>query len=232
MSRVKLTGIRYILRPFLGTIIRVRTNKPVVALTFDDGPHPEYTPRVLEVLAKYNAKATFFVVGDAAAKNPQLPPQIRAEGHALGNHSWTHDSFLELSADERQSQVRMWEDCVGTQPMKLFRPPYGHQTNQTRLQMWRLGYRVVGWNRDVADWNPHSVDDVANRLCEKIKPGAIVLLHDAIYKSRLENPQFDRHNLIAGLDKTLATLHNTYQFVTLPELLKYGRSMQVIWNMA
>ena len=232
MGRVKLTGMRTILRPFLGTIIRVTTDKPVVALTFDDGPHPDYTPRILEILAKYDAKATFFVVGKAAAAHPELVQQIQEGGHILGNHSWDHDSFLEMPAKVRRHQIKMWEEVVGKQPKRLFRPPYGHQSNRTRLQMWRLGYQVVGWNRDVADWNPHSADDISNRLVQNIEPGAIILLHDAIFKSRLEKPQFDRRNLIVGLDTALATLHQTYQFVTVPSLIKQGRSMQIIWKMA
>lgn len=231
MGRIRLTGIRSALRPFLGTITSVNTGKQAAALTFDDGPHPIYTPLILEILAKYEAKATFFVVGAAAAKHPELLHQIQEAGHALGNHSWDHPSFVELPAKTRRVQVKKWEDLVGVQPVKLFRPPHGHQTNITRLQMWRLGYRVVGWSTAVQDWLPVSAEDVEDRLCERIKPGAIILLHDAIYRSRLENPQFDRSNLVAGVDKALASLHTSYEFVTVPDLLQYGRSTELIWNM-
>ena len=132
-------------RRMLGTLTEVRTTEPVVALTFDDGPNPEVTPRVVEILGRRNARGTFFMVGEAAARHPDVVRLVRQEGHAIGGHSWDHRSFPSLPGRERRKQMRASDQAIGENVDRLFRPPYGDQSVRSRLDAWYRGYEVVGW---------------------------------------------------------------------------------------
>lgn len=112
-------------RRILGTLTEVITKDPIGALTFDDGPHPEFTPRVLEILRRHQAHATFFMVGAAAQKHQDIVRLVAQEGHAIGSHSWEHRSFLSLSSRERRQQMCACEQVLPLQGERLFRPPYG-----------------------------------------------------------------------------------------------------------
>ena len=128
-----------------GSITGVSTQEPVAALTFDDGPHPESTPRLLEVLAKHRARATFFMVGEAAEKHRGLVRRVAEEGHAIGNHSWDHPSFPLMSGRERRRQIRACERALAPYGSRLFRPRYGHQHLASWLDTRRLGFDVAAW---------------------------------------------------------------------------------------
>src|SRR5262249_49636601 len=108
-----------------GTIISVVTREPVAALTFDDGPHPEYTPRLLDILEQYKVHATFFMVGEAAQKHPELVGQVAHAGHTVGNHSLDHPFFPSIPKHERQRQIRACEQALAPYGRRLFRFPYG-----------------------------------------------------------------------------------------------------------
>ena len=127
----------------VGTITRVSTSKPVAALTFDDGPDPVFTPRLLAVLHKHQAKATFFMVGKAAERHPDIVKEVAVAGHAIGNHSWDHPSFPLISRRERWAQVRACEKAIAPYGQRLFRPPYGDQNLLSRLEASWLGYQVI-----------------------------------------------------------------------------------------
>ena len=116
----------------LGTIMHVDTREAVVALTFDDGPHSEFTPLLLEVLDHHRAKATFFMLGEAAQKHPAIVEQVARRGHAIGNHSWDHPSFRLISRAERLDQMRACASALAPYGGRLFRPPYGHQSVRSR----------------------------------------------------------------------------------------------------
>ena len=171
-----------------GTITCVSTKDPVAALTFDDGPDPNYTPRLLDVLRRYQAQATFFMIGEAAHKYPQLVRRVAQEGHAIGNHSWDHRFFPSLPGRERRQQIRACECALAPYMQRFFRPPYGAQSLASRVDALRLGYKVVAWNLDVKDWRDNDAERVAERLYVGVRPGSIVLLHDAIYRSQLAVP--------------------------------------------
>jgi peptidoglycan/xylan/chitin deacetylase (PgdA/CDA1 family) len=115
-------------RAVMGPITHVATREPVAALTFDDGPHPDYTLRLLEILGRHQATATFFVVGEAAQRHPDVVRQIAASGHALGNHGWDHTSLVTVDGRERRRQVRACAAAIGPCGERLFRPPFGHQS--------------------------------------------------------------------------------------------------------
>ena len=127
----------------MGMITSVSTSQPVVALTFDDGPDPLCTPRLLDVLQEHNAKATFFMVGQAAARHPGIVEQVADGGHVIGNHSWDHPSFPLITGRERRAQIQAREKAIAPYGQRLFRPPYGDQSLLSCLEAMWLGYQVI-----------------------------------------------------------------------------------------
>ncbi len=211
----------------LGTLVRVVTDKPVVALTFDDGPSPDYTPTLLRILEEHGALATFFVVGEKAARYPQLIQEMVSRGHCVGNHSWDHPSFPTLSGLERRRQMKQCAEILPRQDPLLFRPPFGHQTVMSRLDARRMGYEVVTWTAMAGDWQDHSAARLLRNLEEKIRPGNIILLHDALFST--QNSAFlDRTATLQAVQELLET-YSDYEFVTVPRLLRMGRPVRVPW---
>lgn len=208
---------------YCGTITHVCTVEPVAALTFDDGPHPVYTPSLLKILEIYNARATFFMVGEAAQRQQEIVKMVAQAGHAIGVHSWDHPSFAEIDSGERRRQLHACERVLGFSGEKLFRPPWGVQSAASRLDALLLGYKVVTWSASAGDWLDLTPREMIKRLMISVRPGNIILLHDAIYKSRLANPQFDRSAMLDALDAVLRKKSKEICFVTVPELLRYGR---------
>lgn len=216
----------------LGTITHVATRDPVAALTFDDGPHPQFTPLLLDILKSNHAHATFFMRGKAASEHPNLVRRIAEEGHAIGNHSWDHPSFPLISGRERRQQIRACAAAIGPYGgQRLFRPPYGHQSIASRLDALWLGHRVVTWNASVEDWCDRDADWMAAQLVKRIKPGGIVVLHDAIYWSPQEGgPHEDRKPMLSAVAMALGQLDGRFRFVTIPELLQHGRAQRINWR--
>ncbi len=161
-----------------------------VLLTFDDGPHAEVTPAVLDRLDEYGARAVFFLIGRRIKRAPHLPAQIRDRGHLLGNHSHLHldryvladerpPGFCEYYRDSQRCQAAI-ERHAGIRPV-LFRPPGGRLTPVTVLVPKLLGLRCVTWSREVSDWrfrSPGEAQAGASALAATVAPGDIVLLHD------------------------------------------------------
>ncbi|HEY4320822.1 MAG TPA: polysaccharide deacetylase family protein [Gemmatimonadales bacterium] len=153
-----------------------------VALTFDDGPHPEWTPRILDALAARNAKATFFVIGERAERHPSLVRRLAAEGHAVGHHSWTHSEPAVTSArtllEETRRTRALVEELTG-RPAPLFRPPHGKLTAAKLCGVWWQRNAVVLWNRDPKDFQLGEAGVLVAALTERpLLPGDILLLHD------------------------------------------------------
>lgn len=212
----------------LGTVTHVSTPEPVVALTFDDGPDPQSTPRLLDLLDKYDAKATFFVVGLAAREHPDIVQRTAREGHALGNHSWDHPSFPLLTGRAQRLQMRWCEEVLPPQDVKLFRPPWGHQNLKSRCNAALLGYRVVAWSSMAEDWRRDPADLLVDRVEERLRPGAIVLFHDALF--RTDRPEHrDRTPTLEAVEQLLETYSERYRFVTVPELLRLGSPRRWHW---
>jgi len=202
-------------------ITHVSTQEPVAALTFDDGPHPEYTPRLLEILDRFGVSATFFMVGEAAAKNSELVRQV-GERHVIANHSWDHPVFTEISSIERQRQIRECADAIAPYDCRLFRPPHGAETRDSRRDAELIGYRSIGWNVDAEDWMAREPEWMASRLLKDTTPGSIVLMHDAIFKSRQPVPQYDRQPMLEAVAMFLLRLGGRVRFLSVPELLSRG----------
>jgi peptidoglycan/xylan/chitin deacetylase (PgdA/CDA1 family) len=228
-SRTLAWPLTRVARDCLGVITAVKTNRPMVALTFDDGPHPESTPAVLAVLDKYGARATFFMIGELAEKHPQVVHATAAAGHAIANHSWSHLSFPLLAANERYEQLRRCDQALAPYGKKLFRPPYCHQTLGSRWHTLRAGYEVIAFSVHAEDWLARSSEWMVGRLVQQTRPGSIVILHDNIYRSILPAAQFDRKPMLRALDEFLERLQKRFQFVTVPELLQHGRPVRESW---
>ncbi len=154
-----------------------------VALTFDDGPHPEHTRTVLRALEEHGAQATFFVVGRKAERFPHIVAEIAKRGHLVAIHGYEHDRLFALrpAARVRRDLARALEvvqAATGARP-RLFRPPIG-QTNPTIARIAReMGLTLVGWSVRARDGVPTTAEKVVDRVNRQVEPGAIVLLHDA-----------------------------------------------------
>ncbi len=151
---------------------------PVVYLTFDDGPHPTYTPQVLDVLARHGARATFFVVGYLAERYPLLIQRIAHEGHTLANHSWQHESLARVSKAAFDRSVGRTQEILGPLATPCLRPPYYAIGRFTEEWSNELGLRLVGWSYSPRDWQQRPARTIADGLVARSYPGAIILLHD------------------------------------------------------
>ena len=219
-----------LLKRIAGTITHVVTDEAVVALTFDDGPDPVFTPDILKILAAHGARATFFMCGERAAAYPELVAEVRAAGHAIGNHSWDHPSFPLIPRRERILQLRHCAKVLQGANSCLFRPPYGHQTAASRVDVWLTGHQVVMWNVEVPDWEDHDGQWLANRAMQQVSAGSIILMHDGLYDV-MHDRQFDRGPTLGAVETILTQLGSRYDFVTLPELLQRGTPVRVNWLM-
>lgn len=152
-----------------------------IALTFDDGPNPAMTPRLLEILAQHEVRATFFLIGEYVRQFPELAKEISSRGHAIGNHTDTHPSLVLLSQSRIQGELQHCQaavaDATGRQPQWM-RPPYGFRSPQMHRAVRASGFRgVVMWSASGRDWKRQPASRVIERL-RRVRPGDIVLLHD------------------------------------------------------
>lgn len=191
---------------------RVETNLPLLALTFDDGPHPSNTPRLLDIMKARNVKATFYVVGTNVRAYPEIMRRIISEGHEIGNHTVTHGDLTKMSDDGVRRELKMAHDAImeatGVAPRSM-RPPYGAITS--RQKTWikqEFGYPSILWSVDPEDWKKPGSAVVTNRLVSGASPGGILLVHD------IHKPTIDA--IPSALDQLLS---KGYQFVTVSQLI-------------
>jgi len=150
-----------------------------VALTFDDGPHA-LTRDYLSVLERYDAKATFFVVGECCARHPELVADVARAGHELAGHGYTHRRFTELSAAELREELERTQALLPESGRRrpFVRPPHGAVSLGSTIACARAGFTVVLWSRDSGDWCTERSDDVVRTFDTALEPGAIVLFHE------------------------------------------------------
>jgi len=212
----------------IGAITHVLTQDAVAALTFDDGPHLEVTPRLLKILERHQARATFFIIGKAAKDHPELVKQIAQAGHAIGNHSWDHPSFPYIKGRERRAQIRECAKIIAPYGQKLFRPPYLNQNLCSYIDTISLDYRVIAYDIDAQDWRDHDANWIVERVIRNIKPGSIILFHDSLHDT-IEEKFYDREQTLKAVDLLLERLHGRFRFITIPELFKHGRPHRQYW---
>ena len=188
------------------------STNPYVAMTFDDGPHPQNTPRLLDILRARNIKATFYVIGGNVDRYPQIVRRIVAEGHEIGNHTYTHRKLTSLSDSEVTKEMQRTEDAIvraaGVKP-RTMRPPYGALLQRQRSNVFGgFGYPTIMWSVDPNDWKRPGPSVVKSRILDGAHNGAIILAHD------LHAPTVDA---MPGTFDGL--LSRGFQFITVSQLL-------------
>lgn len=191
-------------------------DEKIVSLTFDDGPETGTTEKVLEILKKYDAKATFFCIGRKIEPNYAVFKQIITFGHTLGNHSFHHnDNFSLLLPSEMRKEIEMCQAEIrkhaGYEPI-FFRPPLGVTNPMLAIAMKTFKFEIVGWNVRPFDTSAKNAEEVSQRVIRKIKPGAVVLLHDRMSHT----PE--------ALETILEWLYaNGYKVVPLEEMMSHRK---------
>lgn len=194
-------------------VSRVNVRQKLVALTFDDGPHPALTPRLLDELQRQNIKATFFVLGKNASLYPDIIRRIKQSGCELGNHSWNHPVLSRLGNERVVNELQTTAEAVskaGGGEMQIMRPPYGALTTaQQGMVHSRFGYRTIMWDVDPLDWKRPGSAVVAKRMIDNARAGSILLAHDI------------HAGTIDAMPKVISSLKQQgYIFVTVSELIE------------
>lgn len=200
----------------------IKTEEKVIALTFDDGPHTTFTPQILDLLAKYDAKATFFVIGERAEKYPELIRKLDDQGHEIANHTYTHPHSITVENLERELKKtnEIIYDITGSYPL-LYRPVGGSYNERIINTAVENGYKVImwSWHQDTKDWKMPGVNNIVTTVLSGATPGNIVLFHDA---------GGNRSQTVQALEQILPALtQKGYKFVTVSELLE-RTSIEVI----
>ncbi len=212
------------------TVVQGAPTDREVALTFDDGPNPPYTDRILDVLHEEHAHATFFVVGRAVVAYPATMRRIVREGNAVGNHTWDHGHMIvESEASMRQQLERTSaaiERITGVRT-HLMRPPFGARDFAVISEAHKLGYRVVMWSVPLPDdWDQPGAGTIASRIVDNVTDGSIIVLHDGNRgivcgrDRRYPARTCDRSQEVAATRAIVRTLHaRRFRFVTIPQLI-------------
>ncbi|WP_239549105.1 polysaccharide deacetylase family protein [Scopulibacillus daqui] len=205
----------------------VPTNEKVAAITFDDGPHPIYTPEILDILKKYHAKATFFLIGNRIEQYPYLVQREVNEGHELGNHTYSHIylnqmpyfKFLE-EANRTENLIKLYQHPQ----IKLFRPPGGALNTDIIDTAWIENFEIIlwSWDQDPKDWASPGTDRIVSHILNHIHNGSIILLHDS---------GGDRSQTVHALNKVIPKLQEKgYRLVTVSQLLKMNPRYASLFN--
>lgn len=201
-----------------GSVLTAPALAGELALTFDDGPNPKCTPRLLDVLGEHEVKATFFMLGVRAQTEPELVRRVAAEGHLIGNHSWSHPNLARTGTQRvREELTRTSEtlEQITGERVKYFRPPFGARRPVVFRIARELGLRVVTWNAMTSDWSEPSADRIAGELRKKIDRlgsrglAANIVLHDG---GHLEQG-IDRGPSVAAAGMLVARYKETHRFV-------------------
>ena len=191
-----------------------------LALTFDDGPNPVWTPRLLDMLAEHNVNATFFMLGKAAKAERALARRVAEAGHLIGNHSWSHPDLARAASPKMLDELTRTSDILANiagKPVRYFRPPYGSRSRYVLKLARQLGLIPVTWNAMTDDWKEPSADKIAQTLIRKIDSNqqrglaTNIVLHDGSH----HNPGADRGPSVVAVEKLLERYDRTHTFVTL-----------------
>lgn len=185
-----------------------------IALTFDDGPHPYYTPIILKILEEYGIKATFFMIGENVTYYPAAAEAVLKAGHEIGNHTNHHKGMKSLTDHEIRKEISDCEDVIyslADYRPTLIRPPEGAMNDQVRRVVGALNYRIILWDVDTHDWAHTPPAEITHHVLKEIDAGDIILMHDFIGHN---SPTPEALRMLIP-----ALLERGYKFVTVGELL-------------
>jgi peptidoglycan/xylan/chitin deacetylase (PgdA/CDA1 family) len=202
------------------TFIGLPRGTKQIALTYDDGPNDPHTLRLLEVLARHEARATFFLIGRYVRQRPEIAREIIKAGHVVGNHTFTHPLLIFKSDDEIRKELSdcraALQDAVG-EHSNLFRPPFGGRRPGTLRIARELGFTPIMWNVTGYDWTAPPAAVIENKVSKQVRGGDVVLLHDGGHKQM----GADRAQTVLATDHLITRYKSQgYEFVTVPEMLK------------
>lgn len=185
-----------------------------VSITFDDGPHPEYTPKILDVLRNAGIKASFFLTGENADAHPEIAKKIYDDGHDVGIHAYDHVKLIFLPSDEMREQLKRSEiaiaNAIGETP-KLFRPPYGYRDPRLLRISKEMGFYTVIWDVTAFDWKKPGVEKIVSNVMKQTHNGSVILLHDG---------RGDRSQTVEALKIIIEKLTEmNYNFIAVSELI-------------
>lgn len=192
--------------------------RAAVALTFDDGPSPRYTPQIQQLLDDHGAKATFFVMGRHAQRYPNLVRRLAVAGHEIGNHTYTHPHPPQIDVETLTEEIeatRLVLQRLGVPFSGLFRPPYSQLTSDEEEYIQESHRRLILWNIDSGDWRGLSAGQIVQRVASQLQPGAIIVFHDSN-----EHEAADRQPTVEALRVLLPLIEaRGLDCVTVSELL-------------
>jgi peptidoglycan/xylan/chitin deacetylase (PgdA/CDA1 family) len=209
------------------TICRVPEARGLIALSYDDGPNPRFTEPLLELLERHSARATFFLIGKWAEREPALAREVQAAGHAIGNHTFTHPTLALCSSGRVQEELRRCRDAIEGAGVTisevdgagLMRPPWGRRRPGTLRAIRAAGYAPVTWSITCWDWRDRETAAMIAAHGLKASDGDVILLHDGVHTE----PAGDRSRSVAATGEILQRLTGEgYRFVTVPELVAAG----------
>jgi peptidoglycan/xylan/chitin deacetylase (PgdA/CDA1 family) len=194
-----------------------------IALTFDDGPNDPHTLNLLDILAKHNVRATFFLIGRYVRQQPDIAREIAKQGHVIGNHTFTHPFLTFNSAASIRNEIQQCRsaisDAVGERS-NLFRPPWGARRPAVFRIVRQLGLKPVMWSITGYDWDAPTADYIERKVTAKVRGGDVVLLHDGGHKIF----GTDRSKTTAAVDRLIARYKGDMQFTTIPEMMQSPRN--------
>lgn len=195
---------------------RAGGDRPQVALTFDDGPLPPYTGQILDIAERYGVPATFFCCGIHVRGNAGELVRMREQGHAIGNHTWSHPFLPELTRSQLAEQIERTYGAIseasGTGSPRLFRPPYGARTPGVLRQLSELDVTSVLWDVAAEDWALREADAITRDVLESVRPGSVILLHDG---------GGDRSPTVAAVPRIIeGLLERGYEFVRVDDMIR------------
>lgn len=202
------------------TFIGVNSGSRQLALTYDDGPNESCTRQLLEVLARHDARATFFMIGRHVMHRPEIAREVAAAGHEIGNHTYTHPNLIFSSRVQIESQLddcsRILTEAVG-EHSKLFRPPFGGRRPDVLAGARRKGYIPVMWSVSAHDWNADTADVIERKVTRQISGGDVILMHDGGHIKM----GVDRSATVTATDHLIRRYQDEgFEFVTVSEMMK------------
>ena len=192
-----------------------------IALTFDDGPNDPYTFQLLDILAKHNVQATFFMIGQYVDQRPDIACAVADARHVVGNHTYTHPNLILRSEWQVRDEIvrceRALQDAVGDRYAKLFRPPFGGRRPASLRTIRKLGWTPVMWNVTGFDWDAKSAEYIEGKVTRQVKGGDVVLLHDGGHLQFGANRGFT----VQAVEKLIRRYQGEgFKFRTIPEMME------------